>query len=422
MSARRAVALALALAGSAVGLSLVSVPAARAAEGPAECEPYGVSSTEDLTRLPLWILSNYRQTRLELVDPIGDFSLAAMAKATPEKIDWELFHKNAKRKAFDDAEAAALPCALALFGIPADPEAKPALVTDAPGELFEKPADLAQLERLPVAPAVRERLISDYHSGKLDLEGHRNTLPKKKILAMLVEVIGEEARAGLAPRIGELHRWSPEFVARYHKRFFPFSDMTKLLLALARGETDKYMITGAEGALEQWMLAQAYRSIGLADIFRQSYRLNAGDVYLSLMTVENLLAAHWRLPGRELLPTTLRLRFIVNHLGHDGNLFGAWYHFFGILLYGYERDGTMADVIGETERIGSHILNHFRDERQEDHVNLDGGPIGAALRKLLRKGLPKDAGLHPELAREDVYLDLGESYTRRLLKVARHLK
>jgi hypothetical protein len=137
-------------------------------------------------------------------------------------------------------------------------------------------------------------------------------------------------------------------------------------------------------------------------------------VYLTLLTIENVFSRDWKTPGREKLPITLRLRPIINHFGPNGNHVGSWYHLFGIMLYGYSENAVKAWFMGHTESLGRHILDHFRDETQEDDMNSTGGRIGAGLYKGLRRRNYLAVRLVPSHLEEPYYLNLTENFFKRL--------
>jgi hypothetical protein len=224
-------------------------------------------------------------------------------------------------------------------------------------------------------------------------------------VTMLTEVIAEESARGMPPSKGVPHDWSPEFKEKYAKQFYPVPLFSRLLVALAKGQTWKYMATGQELPLSKWIVAQPRASVTFDELFRQSYRLCRGDVYLTLLTVENTLAKHWRNPERDNLAVTQRLSRITN-IGPDGDKFGHWYHLVGIMLFGYVAGGLVATAVGDVETAGSHVLSHFEPEWQENWVNHLGGQIGNGLREVVEHKTYAQHQLNPAYLKSSYYLNL----------------
>ena len=111
------------------------------------------------------------------------------------------------------------------------------------------------------------------------------------------------------------------------------------------------------GDLYNWMVAQTEGSLELVDVFRKSYRLNNGDIYKTLMTIENVLAHQWHNPKRESLTINSRLKPITSGHEYGEDKFGTWYHLFEIMLYGYVEGGVRAHIIGRVEALGSKMLS-----------------------------------------------------------------
>ena len=163
------------------------------------------------------------------------------------------------------------------------------------------------------------------------------------------------------------------------------------------------------------MLAQSYNSITLPSLFQQSYILNEGDVYLTLLTIENVLASNWRFPGRENMPLTKRLKPIVSGYNYDSDRYGTWYHLFGMILFGYIKSGTTANLVGRVEAQGSDVMAGFNvDKTQKQWMNKQGGFVGQNLKRMVLTGSWSQIPLTPENLSEDHYLNRTEDFRDRL--------
>ena len=275
----------------------------------------------------------------------------------------------------------------------------------------------ADILALDVPQDEKERLLVQLRNSKLQLEGRTNPFRKQEMLNMMMQVIKEEQAAGLEPRFGEPHTWSPEFIryCRETGEMLPLG-LTKLLTALASGTTSRHFKTGTEPALIEYILAREEASVTMDQLFRTSYRLNGGDVYLTILTIENILSDNWRHPQRDKLAVTRKLANICNFYNGKGDKYGAWYHFHGIMLYGYVRGGFRASLIAATETAGSHVLNGPSDqnENQEDFVNAIGARIGGKLAKIINEKAYAAFTPDKNYCDPNVYLNLNEDFRDRL--------
>ncbi|MCM2267569.1 MAG: hypothetical protein NDI60_07315 [Elusimicrobiales bacterium] len=275
----------------------------------------------------------------------------------------------------------------------------------------------AEILALDVPEDEKERLLVQLRNSKMHIEGRINPFRKKEMIEMYKQIIAEERAVGLEPKFGEPHEWSPEFKAYCQEKgeMIPLT-FTKLLTALASGTTSRFFKTGTETALIEHILSREDASVTMDQLFRASYRLNYGDVYLAILTIENILGDNWRHPERDKLAVTRKLANICNFYQGRGDKYGAWYHFHGIMLYGYVRGGLRAALIGGIETAGSHVLNGANDqnEQQEDYVNSVGGKIGARLAKVLAEKLYEGFVPSKNYCDPAVYLDLSEDFRDRL--------
>lgn len=215
-----------------------------------------------------------------------------------------------------------------------------------------------------------------------------------RLANMLNRVIQEEASLGIMPTVGEFHQWK--------KTDLPYTMFSKTLWALARGETSRYMITGKEKILKNWILEQADESITLEKMFRQSYQINQGNVYLTLLTIENVLSENWQNPERAQFLTTKKLKLFTNTVGNDDR-FGHWYHLFGVILYGYVKNGVNASFVGNMESLSSLLMKR-QHEHQENRINTQGGKVGARLYRWLKKDRWQERKTEERFLDEDYYL------------------
>jgi len=275
----------------------------------------------------------------------------------------------------------------------------------------------AEIMALDVPQDEKERLLVQLRNSKMHIEGRINPFRKKEMLKMYTQIMLEERANGLEPKFGLPHEWSPEFM-QYCKdkgEMIPLT-FTKLLTALASGVTSRHFKTGTEEQLISYILDQKEASVTMDQLFRQSYRLSNGDVYLAILTVENILGDNWRHPERDKLAVTRKLANISNFYQGRGDKYGAWYHFHGIMLYGYVRGGFRAALIGGIETAGSHVLNGANDqnEQQEDYVNSMGGKIGAKVAKIVNEKQYETFVADKNYCDPNVYLDLSEDFRDRL--------
>lgn len=244
------------------------------------------------------------------------------------------------------------------------------------------------------------------------IQGREKPIKLDEFSEMLNQVLREEALIGNKAMVGIFHRWAPETKASIQSPVLSFS---KIFVCLTMGFSYRFMTTGHEKELWQWIVSQDYNSITFPEMFRASLRLHRGDVYLALLTVENLLSANWRYAGRENLPATKRLRPITSGYNYAEDKFGTWYHFFGMILYGYTTgNGLKSNLVGRGEALGSNMLSPGVDKTQKQWFNKLGGYVGEALRESVATGAYMQAPLRPEVLNEDYYLNRGEDFRDRL--------
>ena len=201
----------------------------------------------------------------------------------------------------------------------------------------------------------------------------------------------------IVPVMGEEHTWSPE-AAEYLRTGFwhrvglhakgrqkdfpaPILGRSKLFICLACGWTSRFCVTGREKALEEWAMGLPDRSVQPHQLFEQSYLLNGGDIYLTFLTCENVLAGIPQRLERDDDPLQRKLAYIRHDSRELGDNYGAWYHFFGAALYGMLRSGLKSLLVVDTESVGSFFVEG--PDRQEDYFNHRGAVFGNSFRKMI---------------------------------------
>ena len=133
-----------------------------------------------------------------------------------------------------------------------------------------------------------------------------------------------------------------------NKKILPAAVMSKLLATLAMGATSRYMKTESDESLRQWLKSQPFSSVSPEELFEQSLKLQNGDIYKAILSIENVLSEYWLAPNRQHLRQTSALKSITNHCpgtrqidaatpakeGTSEDVFGSWYHLFGTMLLG----------------------------------------------------------------------------------------
>lgn len=249
-------------------------------------------------------------------------------------------------------------------------------------------------------PAALRQSVADYRIGEqapLDLE---------PLLETLNSVMSETPE--FAPHLGPEHVWSDEsksyqglgYLTRVGQavlgeRPFPFPTFSrsKLICALGLGATNLVLPTGTEAGLKSWVLTQEPGSVEFHDLFRESYKLNKGDLYGTLLATENVLCEGLYAPDRQDREVTRRLSYLRSDSAPAGDNFGSWYHLVGAALYSLVRPEWKADLVTRVEGAGSLILEG--SDPQEDHINRLGVQLGQGLRKVAEVGLPASPHARP---------------------------
>lgn len=289
-------------------------------------------------------------------------------------------------------------------------------------ELQKKKAE-AYLKYPQYAPLAETKniLIEDFVPFNPDhqpvaIEGKKAPFHWKKLSLMMKQVIVEEYKNfGTQPQIGVIHEWSPEARKQLKKKYDVLGRMNKLLVTLSKGSSSRYLITGTESQLVDYILSRPIKSINLEEMFRASYRINKGDLYLTFLTVENVLSAFWITPQREKRSVTTRLKDITNY-NYQTDKFGAWYHLYGMLLYGHAYGSFNASIVSIFEAVSDKMMTGFAGDPQENVINKMGGKAGATLREFIENKEYLDFELNSDYVNEDNYMDLDEDFSKRLQK------
>jgi hypothetical protein len=386
-----------------------------------ECDKFQISKADlsnplAVEKMPEIILTHYQQPKATESDFVADISLLRKAQSTPKKIWWSLTDSsNEKINAFVKDMESGKKCAEELFIKTYDANDKSLPV--APVVRQVRGRDLEQIAKSNISEEKKNALAEKLKLNKIYLEGHENPIKAKEFAYMIDQIIIDGFGEGITPKYGMVHEWSEEFKSSKVKKYSVMGKFSKLLIALARGETSQYMLSGSEEQLETWILDQEINSLYPHDLIKASYRINNGDMYLTLLTIENVLNRYWRVLNRQDLPVTIRLRPIINSFGQDGDNFGSWYHMFGIMLYGYVEGPLSARAVGGVESLGSHILEKFEDEKQEDFVNSQGAIIGARLARSIRASGYQEIKRDKSRLSPDYYLNLNEDFSKRIEKL-----
>ena len=261
---------------------------------------------------------------------------------------------------------------------------------------------------IPEGQSYEERGVPEKKEEQIRLEGLNNPYKHKGFNNMFLQVIEEERVNGISPSVGEFHRWSPE------TNTAPVLGMSKILTALALGITYRVMYTGQEEALKNFLLSKEDKSVHFHEFFRKAYTLNHGNVYLALLSMENLLAINWKAPHRDNIPHFKKLTPLLSSYNGGGDNYGSYYHFIGIMLYGYVHGNFAARFVGATEALGSKILSRFEAEVQENLANFNGGKIGRALRKSMENLSSSKFQADKNHLNVTSYLDHTEDFRDRL--------
>jgi len=315
----------------------------------------------------------YRQTKYQHDDPLGDYSLIKTYPLIFKSVFWGGLNKTNFPKEY-----------AALY--------KEAAHNKKYYDLYVDEND----------PNKHREDDGNYVHGK---DYKHNPIRIAGFIKMLTQVVIEEYKNGYEVHYGEVQDWSPEVKKMLWKKY-PFK-MSKLLTALSAGVTSQYFVTGEETPLKEFILEQKDESVTPEMVFRESFRLCDGNIYLTLMTIENIFSQYWRDPNRRHRSLTHKVIPITQYKNGTGDKFGAWYHFWGTALYAYSKGVEKARVTVVMENLLSDLLKDAkRTEFQEAWINYSGAEVGANLARIIKKEKYFKHKLDPKYLALESYLRL----------------
>lgn len=305
----------------------------------------------------------YRQSELRLQDEQGDVSLCKSILETGIKQIGDLLKFKIPEGGHKDKMYAQAVLKYPEFKIPED---------------IKNPYDFEGYELTKSIDMLRSQSIKACDVSKpLKID----PIYKKPFLNMMMQVISEEA-SKIPPVSGEIHLWDKKSKGKTFLKCPLIPAAPKILVMLATGVSFRFAFTGQEDALADLISHFPVRSLYPHEVFRMSYRLNKGNIYLSLLTIENLFSRHWTASHREAKRVTVRLANITNDPQNDN--FGSWYHLFGTMVFGYAHGSLLSWSAGVVEGIGSGVASGFKAEVQENKINLIGARLGGGLKRSLK--------------------------------------
>lgn len=265
---------------------------------------------------------------------------------------------------------------------------------------------IRQLDTIPIKlfdylihrslPQIQALTETDRKSFKI---GKTVPIDNGRLLNKCAEIIRQYSPE-ITPYMGHEHVWSPEakkylYYGYWHRLWrriaglqkdypAPMLMRSKLFFCLACGWTSRYCITGREEALTERILSYPDYSVEPHQLFAESYILNQGNIYFTFLTCENVLAVHPHRKERNDDSIQKKLCYIRHDSKEMGDNYGAWYHFFGIALYGMFRSGAKALFVADTESLGSFLMEG--SDRQEALINHYGALFGRRFRIMIENG------------------------------------
>ena len=188
---------------------------------------------------------------------------------------------------------------------------------------------------------------------------------KDELYAQIKNIIKNEKNGQKLSR-GEKHIWRKALVP------------SKIVVALATASSSRFMYVGQEIPLIEWIKRHPDNSITVEDLFRESYILNKGNVYLTILTIENVLSDATFEENREYTVVNQKL---VDLYEHSPNKFGDWYHFFGTMLAGYS--GEQAEIIADMYTVYRRVSRGENAEKSTMDADTTGARIGMKLKNFV---------------------------------------
>ena len=212
----------------------------------------------------------------------------------------------------------------------------------------------------PVLPALPRRQVDSSQAYTL--------FDKATVLGNLQAIVKAETAKGRQAQAGQKHLWNVKH---------PFF-LSKILVALATATSSRFMYVGKEVALIEWIKTRPDNSVTIEELFHQSYVLNEGNIYLTLLTIENVLSDATFDSERE---NTLVNRKLTDLYAFSPNKFGDWYHFFGTMLAGYAEEPAQA--IAWLYGVYRRMTRGELAEESTMDADKKGAAIGVQLRTLV---------------------------------------
>lgn len=171
---------------------------------------------------------------------------------------------------------------------------------------------------------------------------------------------------------GKMHYWAPGY----------FSSgkiiASKIIMSLATATSARFMYVGQEVPLINWILTRPNNSVTMEQLFGKSYALNKGNVYLTILTIENVLSDATFEAEREKTAVNQKLADLY---AASPNKFGDWYHLFGTMLAGYA--GEPAEMIADLYGVYRKISRGADAEKATMAADKAGAKMGVKLRRFV---------------------------------------
>lgn len=211
-------------------------------------------------------------------------------------------------------------------------------------------------------------ILSDTPVRTVDNSRVRPLFDAQATVSNLKKIIRNEQARGLHASFGRIHTWSAGRT----------SGLSKIIMALATASSSRFLYVGHEEELIEWIKKRPDNSVSIEALFHKSYILNGGNVYLTLLTIENILSDATFEENRE---NTAVNRKLADLYAGSPNKFGDWYHMFGTMLAGYV--GEPARLIAKLYGIYRRISRGGAAEKATMAADKVGADMGVKLRGLV---------------------------------------
>ena len=208
-------------------------------------------------------------------------------------------------------------------------------------------------------------ILSDTPVRTVDNSRVRPLFDAQATVFNLKKIIRNEQARGLHASFGRIHTWSAGRT----------SGLSKIIMALATASSSRFLYVGHEEELIEWIKTRPDNSVSIEALFHKSYILNGGNVYLTLLTIENVLSDATFEADRE---NTAVNRKLADLYAGSPNKFGDWYHMFGTMLAGYV--GEPARLIAKLYGIYRRISRGEAAEKATMAADKVGADMGVELR------------------------------------------